>query len=113
MRGLPHLPRPCPRAPADLGREQVKGLLEGAGVVPPREGQKLPRPPHPVRLVLRERQRLPAQEVGLSLQHRLQSVACVCRNALPGLYPNHHNHRILVPKIAAWPARVKDSPKKA
>lgn len=76
----------------------------------PRKEQELLHPAHQLRLVLRERQRLVVQKLGVFIQHRLQPVAGVAHIRTPVLYTNLHIYGISVDIVTPGGCRSRFLP---
>ena len=72
-----------------------------------REQQELPNPPDEVGLVFGKGQVLLAQELPVSFQHRMHSVAGIGHIELPVLYTNLDNHGIPEVMVNVLPRPVK------
>jgi len=83
VRRLFSLPRLDSRAPAYLGQEKVKRLLERLSTVPLREQEELSNPGNNARLVSGKRQVLFSQELAVSIQHSLEAVFARRHNSVP------------------------------
>ena len=86
--GLLNLPGLDAHTPADLGQEHIQRLFKGVAAMPLSKEQELPYQAHEVGLVLRKRQILFPQELGISVQCGLQAFSTHGYNGAPCLYAN-------------------------
>ena len=97
VRRLLNLPGPDANPSAHFGQGKVQRLLEGVPAVLAGEVEELSHPTHKTRLMLRKRQLLIPQEVGVSVQHRSHSLAWLGHNWTSVLYANYHITNMAMP----------------